>query len=119
MMRGWRLELDAERCSSRVARHTVECWLTSIGCPDDEWFDTRLAVSELVRIAVGETVDPIMITASRDGACVRVAVQHRPMVTEPGTDQRDALDRLLEMSTVDVTSTIDGALHRSSLELAV
>ena len=65
-MRRWRLEVEADPFAARIVRRTFEAWLASMDCGEDDWLDARLALSELVTIAIRETVEPIVVTATHE-----------------------------------------------------
>jgi anti-sigma regulatory factor (Ser/Thr protein kinase) len=115
VMRRWRLELDTDPCAARIVRHIFDDWLPTADCREDDWLDARLAVSELVTIAVGETVEPIIITATHDSGRVLVAVEHHPLFTDDASPRYERMGLLFETSCVQVTSIRDGTVHRAQM----
>ena len=113
-MRRWRLEVDADPSAARIVRRTFEAWLASMDCGEDDWLDARLALSELVTIAIRETVEPIVVTATHDSR-VLVAVEHCPLLTDGASSRYERLRLMFETSGVGVTSFRDGTVHRAHL----
>jgi len=112
-MRRWRLEVDADPYAARIVRHTFEAWLATMECGEEGWLDARLALSELVTIAIGETVEPIVVTATHDNHLL-VAVEHHPLLTD-GVSRYERLRVMFETSGVEVTSIRDGTVHRAQM----
>ena len=116
-MRRWRLEVEADPSAPRIVRRTFDAWLASMNCGEDDWLDARLALSELVTIAIRETVEPIVVTATHDDR-VLVAVEHYPLLTDGASRRYERLSLMLDTSAVAVTSATVGVVHRAQITVA-
>jgi hypothetical protein len=83
-------------------------------CREDDWLDARVAVSEPVTIAVGETFAPIVVTATHDDQVV-VAVEHHPRFIDGASHRYEWLSRMFDTSAVAVRSPTVGVMHRAQL----
>ena len=113
-MRRWRLEVEADPSAARIVRRTFEAWLASMDCGEDDWLDARLALSELVTIAIRETVEPIDVTATLDHR-VLVAVEHYPLLADGASHRYERLSLMFDTSAVAVTSETIGVVHRAQI----
>ena len=100
-MRSWRLDLDSDAHSPRLARRSLRSWLELVECDDETKVDVTILVSECVTLAVTNNATRISIRVVFDDGRLRIDVhaQHvedraRVVGDRPETPSEAVMDRV-------------------------